>query len=111
MAPQVRIEEIRVKMCMGWDINDVVDVSVLLPVRMCPMCGSHAEELHLFWDGQWYTSYDVGSEHIICCMSLNEEQLAHDAVLNPQNLDEDEQHYIYTEWGVLMDDDDDEDIL
>jgi len=103
MGEQVRIEEIRVKMCLGWDMNDVLDVSALLPVRMCPMCGSHAEELHLFWDGQWYTSYDVGTEHIICCSSLDDTQLAREAVLNPQKLDDDEQHYIYTEFGLLED--------
>ncbi len=75
MAEQVQTEEIRVKMCMSWDMNDIVDVSVLLPVRMCPMCGSHAEELHMFWDGLWYSSYDVGTEHIICCMGLDDQQL------------------------------------
>jgi hypothetical protein len=95
MATQVRIEEIRVKMCMG-----------------------HAEELHIFSDGLWYSSYDVGTEHIICCMSLEDHQLAResgtnpiDPVINPLNLDDDEAHYLYTEFGILTDDDDEDDTL
>jgi hypothetical protein len=118
MATQVRIEEIRVKMCMGWDESGKMDVSALLPVRMCPMCGSHAEELHIFSDGLWYSSYDVGTEHIICCMSLEDHQLAResgtnpiDPVINPLNLDDDEAHYLYTEFGILTDDDDEDDTL
>ncbi len=111
MAEQVQIEAIRVKMCMGWDVDDKIEVSSLLEVRMCPMCGSNARELHMFWDGQWYSSYDVGGETIICCMSLDENQLKIETVLKPENMDMDEQHYLYTEFGVLMDDDDDEDTL